>query len=191
MSVFEMVVLLAAICGLSMVLGGIILIARGALSLAAVPQADAITIEFKKLLRINTQAPGIAFFLVGLLFVSTALYVSKPPDVVPIEVSGEIDGVNQPVTVIVTTRWPVMTYSSGKIIGKVYPDVTSLVVEATAPGYLPFVAPISLSPAVGHRASIGTVHLTKAVDEIAIKPEHVAPLPFTEPPRQAPFGAPQ
>lgn len=193
MSVFEIAVLLAAICGLSMVIGGIFLIYRGAITLAATPHADAITIEFKKQFRINTQAPGIAFFLVGLIFVGIALYASKPPDVVPIDVSGEVEGVNQPVTVTIITRWPLATYSGGKIGGKVYPDMTSLTVEATAPGYLPFTAPIILKPADKRIASIGKVRLTKTVEEIIARQENLPALTFAAPPveRQGSFGAPQ
>jgi len=67
MTVFDIVVLIAAACGLAMVVGGIWLLARGAITLAATPKTDALTLEWKKQFRINTQVPGLAFFLVGLI----------------------------------------------------------------------------------------------------------------------------
>lgn len=190
MSVFEIAVLLAAICGLSMVIGGIFLIYRGAMTLAATPHADAITIEFKKQFRINTQAPGIAFFLVGLIFVGIALYASKPTGVIPIDISGEVTGVSQPVTVIISKKWPLETFSGGKISHQVYPDMKGSTFEATAPGYLPFTARIDLNQSI---ASIGTVRLTKSVDEIKARAENIPALTFAAPPveKQGSFGAPQ
>ena len=63
MTVFELVALVAAIAGLAMVIGGIWLVAKGILTMAATPQADALTVELKKQFRLRTQVPGLAFFL--------------------------------------------------------------------------------------------------------------------------------
>jgi hypothetical protein len=191
MSVFDLAVLLAALCGLVMVCGGIALLWRGAITLASTKARDAISIEFRKQFRIHTQIPGIAIFLVGLLFITQALYFSKPTEVAPIDLQGVIKEVAAPVTVIVSTKWPLPTFTDGQIRGRIYPDVSTLVVEATAPGYMPFSAPVR--PKSDHVASIGEVRLIKKVEEIPTRPENIQPLDFVPPPPTKPgsFGAPR
>ena len=78
MSIFDYAVILAALAGLIMVIGGIVLIYKGALVLASTDSGTALSIEWKQDFRLNTQAPGIAFFLLGLIFSSISIYASKP-----------------------------------------------------------------------------------------------------------------
>jgi hypothetical protein len=193
MSIFELAVLLASLCGVIMVCGGLFLLGRGAITLAATPKTDAISIEFRKQFRIHTQVPGIALFLVGLMFVTQALYFSKPGDIVPIDLQGEVSGVVGPVTVIISTKWPVHTFTGGQIEGRIYPDMTSLIVEATAPGYLPFSAPVKLKTSPRRVAALGSLRLQKVLDEIPPNPANIRGLDFTAPPpgQGGSFGVPR
>jgi hypothetical protein len=179
---FEIVVLLAALCGLVMVAGGIFLLYRGAITLAATPQTNAISIEFRRLFRINTQVPGIAFFLIGLLFVSIALQMSKPPEVSPIDLLGEVPGVSVPVTVVISAKWTLESHTTGTIKSRFYPDTSTLTFMATAPGYLPFSAPLDLNAMHGRVAKIGKVKMEKKVDEIAPNKANISAVSFDTPP---------
>ena len=126
MTAFEIVALTGALAGISMVLGGIWLVAQGALTLAATPKSDALTIEWKKQFRINTQVPGIAFFLVGLLFITLSLGFLKPPELVPIEFEGEIKGIEEAPTIVVRpANWELPASTGGHVNGRVYPDLWS------------------------------------------------------------------
>ena len=67
MSVFDLVLLTGPICGILMVLGGIILLYKGAISLNVASEEGAFTVEFKNELRITTQYPALGIFVIGLL----------------------------------------------------------------------------------------------------------------------------
>jgi hypothetical protein len=194
MSTFDTVVIAAALCGVVMVGGGIALLWKGAITLAATPEATALSIEFKKQFRMNTQVPGIAFFVVGLVFIVVALYASKPTGVVPIDLQGEVLGVKAPVSVGASTKWHLDSFSSGAIRGRIYPEVTTLVIEVSAPGYVPVTTPIEIKPGI-QQAVIGKFQLEKRIDEIPANPGRIAPVQFKPPPINTKgaqgFGAPQ
>jgi hypothetical protein len=195
MSPFEMAALIGAAAGLSMVVGGIVLVWRGAITLASTPKADALTIEWKKQFRINTQVPGLAFFVVGWMFIAFATYSLKPDEVRPIEFEGELKGVDEPVSIIVRpTNWELPSDTSGKINGKVIPDLSFVVLLINAPGYEPFAKSIKIG-SDGHRvAKLGTLELRRKVKQADLE-KKITPLPFNAPPATASnttgFGVPQ
>lgn len=193
MTIFDAVVLIAAVCGLTMVIGGILLLYRGAIKLAATPKASALSIEWRKQFRLNTQVPGIAFFLVGLIFVILALWVSKPPPVKPLDIMGRVRVDDAPVTVLVrSVPWPIVTSSNGDICDRFYPDVTLLIVEATAPGYRPHTRSLDTRRTQGEGSiDLGEIQLVKQTDKIETKPEKIADVPFDAPPlgSKPTFGA--
>lgn len=184
MSIFDVVVLMAALCGLIMVIGGILLVYRGAIKLAATPKTTALSIEWRKQFRLNTQAPGIAFFLVGLAFLVVALFVSKPPPVRPLDILGEILVDDAPVTVLVRSMpWTSITSSSGEISARFYPDVTLFIVEATAPGYRPLTRSLDVRQIRGGSSiNLGKIQLVKQVNKIDAKQEKITDIPFKAPP---------
>lgn len=196
MTVFEIVVLISAICGLFMIAGGIWLVGKGAITLGAIPQAEALTIEWKKQFRIHTQAPGIAFFLVGLFFLFFSLKYSRPPDVVPIEFRGQVTNVSSPITVLASpSKWPIPTTSNGVVDGKIYPDLSKLVIVATAPGYVPFTTIVSMQDKGKRLAEFGTLELKKApVEQVSAQSKNINNVNFTVPPMESntpSFGEPQ
>lgn len=185
MSPFEVVALIGALAGISMVLGGIWLVFKGALTLAAMPKTDAISIEWKKQFRINTQVPGIAFFLVGLLFIALSLQYLKPPEIVPIEFEGEIKGIDEPMSILVRpTNWELPASTGGHIAGRVYPDLSVMVLMVNAPGYEPFTKSIKVGAQGRRVAHVGTLELRRKVRESDLE-KHITPLGFTAPPVNA------
>lgn len=195
MSAFEVVALLGAIAGLAMVLGGIWLVAKGVITMAATPKADALTVEWKKQFRINTQVPGLAFFLVGLMFIAVSLQYLKPPEIVPIEFDGQIKGVEEPVSILVRpVNWELPGNTTGQISGKVYPDFSFLVLVINAPGYEPFTKSIKVGTDGSRVARLGTLELRRKIKESELE-KKITPLNFNVPapsPSSTPaFGAPQ
>lgn len=194
MTAFEIVALAGAFAGLSMVLGGIWLVGQGILTLAATPKSDALTIEWKKQFRINTQVPGLAFFLVGLMFISISLGFLKPPEIIPIEFEGEIKGTDQPVTIVVRPiNWELPASSSGRINGKVYPDLSLMILMINAPGYEPYTQPIKINGDRARVARLGVVEMRRKLLESELE-RKVTVLPFAAPPptaSTAAFGLPQ
>lgn len=181
MTAFEIVAVVGALAGLYMVWGGIQLIKSGVMTLAATPKAEALTLEWKKQFRLTTQIPGLAFFLIGLLFVTVSLGFLRPPDLIPIEFEGQIDGVDEPVTVLVRpANWELPGNTSGKINGKVYPDLSVLVLLINAPGYEPFTTSIKVQPDRQRVARLGTVELRRKFKESDLEKSVVA-IPFKPP----------
>lgn len=191
---FEIIALIGAVAGLSMVLGGIALVWKGAITMAATPKADALTIEWKKQFRINTQVPGLAFFVVGLAFILSALAFLKPDPIRPIEFEGELKGVDEPVSIVVRpTNWELPTDTSGKITGKVIPDLSFVVLLINAPGYEPFAKSIKIGNEGPRVAKLGTLELRRKVKQADLE-KRIAPLPFNAPANAsnaAGFGVPQ
>ncbi|MFL5493620.1 MAG: hypothetical protein ACJ8DC_04450 [Gemmatimonadales bacterium] len=191
MPILAIVVLLTATCGIIVVAGGIYLLAKGAITLAATSPADALTIEWQKKFRVNTQVPGIAFFVIGLCFVGAALYAASPPEL--IDLQGEVHGVDGPVTVIIRSE-PLhpAVFGDGAIRYRFYPDFSVLTLEASAPGYEPMPVPVELSH--GTLVNVGTIQLRKKIQEIAPKPESIQPISFQPPlvtDTTRSFGAPR
>lgn len=190
MTAFEIVALTGALAGISMVLGGIWLVAKGVITLAATPKRDAITIEWKKQFRINTQVPGIAFFLVGLLFIALSLGFLKPPPVVPIEFDGELKGIDEPPAIFVRpANWELPSSTGGRINGRVYPDLSVVVLMINAPGYEPYTQSIRISTGSRRIAHLGTLELRRKVRESDLE-KRIADLPF-DAPSAGGFGVPQ
>jgi hypothetical protein len=198
MNAFELVALIGAVCGIAMVLGGIWLIAKGALTFAATPKTEALTLEWKKQFRLTTQVPGMAFFLIGLLFVAVSLGFLKPPGLVPLEFEGEIKGVEEPVSVLVrpTTSWELPSTTAGTISGKIYPDLSVLVLVVNAPGYEPFSKSIKVSAEGRHVTPLGTLELHRKLKKSDLTAS-IADLPFNPAdtanaaPSSVTYGVPQ
>lgn len=90
--VFDVVVFTLSLTGLVMVVGGIILIARGAVALeAAKDGATALTLG--DFLKLSTTVPGLGLFLIGLAFeVSAAIYANAArKDVIKDEIAKAVD----------------------------------------------------------------------------------------------------
>jgi hypothetical protein len=138
MGTFDYAVLLAALAGLIMVVGGIVLIYKGAIVLASTDSSSALSIEWKQDFRLNTQAPGIAFFIVGLIFSSISIYASKPTKIEPIRIEGEVRQIPEPVTIRArSSTWTLEGSSNGIVQGRIDPHLEDITLEISAPGYRP------------------------------------------------------
>lgn len=135
-SIHDAAILFAATAGFCMVIGGMVLIYKGSLVLAGTDSSTALSIEWKKDFKLNTQAPGIAFFIIGLTFSSISIYASKQDVTDPIFVEGTFDDVKELVTVtVVPSNWAVVSGSNGVLNGKFTPDTERVHLKISAPGY--------------------------------------------------------
>lgn len=128
---------IAALCGLIMVVGGIILLYKGIITLNQASSGKALTVEFKKEFRIYTQYPALGLFIIGIVFISLALYSSKTPT---LTLSGRTTIDNNSIHKIIIrsdTEFQLSVDSQGNIQGSMFPNLDHFELVIEASGYEP------------------------------------------------------
>ncbi|RKF19863.1 hypothetical protein DBZ36_05235 [Alginatibacterium sediminis] len=194
MNTFDYAVLISAIAGLVMVVGGLVLIYKGALVLASTDSSQALNIEWKKDFRLSTQAPGIAFFIIGLAFSFISVFASKPSAIEPIKIEGLVEQISEQVTIRARSSiWTLQGGSNGVVKGRIHPHVEDIILEISAPGYKPEQITFRLSELKNRTVKFDTVNLEHKVEAIAEQEENIIDVPDElEPITSKPnFGAAQ
>ena len=155
MATDDIVVILGAVCGVFMVVGGMLLFYKGIVTLQQVSdKPDAVTVEFKNVLKIQSRYPAYGFFVFGLAFISLAAMYSRPDQYPPITVSGQIeDAVDPNATMISVTVPLVEDYldTNGKFKRKFRADFSMVRVRIQAPGNDPATQTFRLDTAASGR----------------------------------------
>jgi len=180
MAPFTIIVILGGISGLFMVLGGMVLLYRGAISLSEVSKNPALETELPKI-KIKTYSPALGLFIIGLIFIIFAAWESKPPEIAPIRITGKIS-VPRPTTVTIfisSDQWPIEPSSDGSIENVVYPNLEILKVTFVAPGFDPIVVK---KPKQTGTLPLGEIAFGQPKADLPqVKPENIAnpggPLP--------------
>ncbi|MBI3014434.1 MAG: hypothetical protein HYY65_05100 [Candidatus Tectomicrobia bacterium] len=139
MPAFDLIIVFGGISGLLMVVGGMILLYKGTITLKESNPEEAIKVEFKKMINVTTRYPALGIFVIGLTFITIALYFSKPSAVQPLKVSGKLL-TDDPTaaTISVSNKLKDTTPSTGGVIEEViYPNVDKIIFEIVMPGYNP------------------------------------------------------
>lgn len=157
MTTFEIVITAGAICGVLMVLGGMLLLAIGAIKLDAAPpistnqgnQAppDAMILEWRKTVKITAHYPALALFLIGVLFIVASAWFSKPGPVQEWTILGKIDSPDPSAVTIEVTgeKWVTLNPNSdGSIDTVIYPNLSRINAVVLAPGCKPEKQRVSL-----------------------------------------------
>lgn len=139
---FDWIVMIGGVCGLFMVMGGLILFYKGILTLDRVPdKEDAVTLEFKHLLKITSRYPAYGVFIFGLAFIISAAWLAKAPRFPPVKIIGDIENFENltdpngtTMTVSVQLSKQEAISSVGKISQEINPLFDQLNVEVIAPG---------------------------------------------------------
>lgn len=167
--IFNIVIFMCALGGLVMVCGGIVLLYKGAISLTN-RSADAMTVEFRKELKISTRYPALGLFVVGLLFFIFSLTIGKP-NITKVTIKADTQRINEKVTMRLSPtnadNWISNIEYNGEVVETFYPNLDYFEIVITAPGYKPFckVESISkLSNRIGDRPyDLGAIILERRV----------------------------
>ncbi|HEU0209183.1 MAG TPA: hypothetical protein VIE89_20920 [Candidatus Binatia bacterium] len=89
--VFAIIALVAALCGVIMVIGCIILLREGVIKLSEIADKGKSVFEIKNFIKFTTSYPALGMFLIGVVFVALALYFTKPAIDMPIRITGHLD----------------------------------------------------------------------------------------------------
>lgn len=142
MSPFDLIIILSGVCGVAMIFGSLVLLYKGTLTLA-IASDGAADLEIKKLIHFKTRYPALFLFFIGLCFLLSAAYLSRPEVSRPIGLKGLIKSsdlaVLSDVTVTVTPDdWHsvhLSTFHDGSIEKEIDPSLKRVVVELWAPGF--------------------------------------------------------
>lgn len=186
MNTYALTNLGSTLCGIVMVIGGILLLYKGAIKLEVASKDPALTVElFERQFKLTTQAPALGLFIIGLLFVSLANYyalqtVPIPVEVTPIEVIGNAAGVEKDaqVTVEMSVQWGPYESTSPQIHHVLRPHLDTLQATVTAAGYEEVSRSKPVTKArkgdkIVAEVDLGEVRLKKVVDFMEANPENI------------------
>jgi hypothetical protein len=189
MSTHDFISLVAALCGFIMVMGGVVLLYRGTITLSERPAEDAVSLEFRKMFKLKTQYPALGIFVIGLAFVATPLFLTRAD--APVRIRANLVQANQApspdeVSIRVAAEWSGAPPDTDGRIDQRVPLPNQFWVLVSAPGYTPYrrqLAPSMLTRTV----SLGAIVLTRAAGIKAaarpteiVQPQH--PLPAMDSP---------
>ena len=135
--------LTAALCGLLLIVGGQLLLMRGAISLTRQPSggggSPALAVQLQGI-KLSTDYPAIAIFAVGLLFLGLAIWTDQN-QTVSIRVSAQLEGATPQEAAIYAAvpLIPVTPRPDGSIeyTLDVRPDAETISVMVVTPGHEP------------------------------------------------------
>lgn len=165
MATFDFLLLTGSLCGIMMVLGGILLLYKGAISLNNASNEEAFTVEFKKELRISTQYPALGIFVIGLLFVAFSAWQGKP-QVQKVVLKANVPGVLEPVAIkLEAGSWISKFTYQGNIQETFYPNMDSFHVILSAPGYEEHKKTVQVTSLSNGFIDLGDVQMRQEVSE--------------------------
>jgi len=176
MTTYDYAIFGAIICGIIMVIGGILLLYKGAIKLEVASSDAALTLEmFERQFKLTTHAPALGLFIIGLLFAGLAIYFAQATTAMPIKLTGATKNIEEPVNVLVRSEWGVPS-PQGQVDHVIRPHIDVLWVVITAPGYKPCSMPFSKEHMKGE-LNFGTVTLEKKTERIRPNMKNIAELP--------------
>lgn len=142
MGIFDLMLIMAGMCGPIMILGGIGLLYKGAISLSERSQAEALTIEFRRMFKITTHYPALGLFVIGLTFSVVSLSYSGGDIVRPLQIEAELSSSGiSPITVVGTPyhNWEsTCRVTAGKFSFEMRPVIGPVELQFVADGRKPY-----------------------------------------------------
>lgn len=177
METFDIVLIASSLGGIIMVLGGILLLYKGAISLSNVSGEEGFTFEFKRELRISTQYPALGIFIIGLLFVALPVLTGKP-EFCKLTVKGKAVNVSEPISLTLkASSWKSSMQHTGEVLETFYPNVDTIQIVVSAPGYKSQIKTVQISSLKDGMANLGDIKLSHLISKEEVTGEKITPLP--------------
>jgi hypothetical protein len=193
MTTFEIVIICGAVCGVLMVVGGMVLLAIGVIKLEATAPAlagaqgaqappDALILEFKKTIKVTAHYPALALFLIGVLFIFASAWLSKPREVQDWTIRGKIDSPDpSAVTIeVAADKWVTLNPNSdGTVDAVIYPNLSRFNAVIVAPGCKPEKQhlPLHVKDLKNRILELTAASVQKVADMPPVKKENIEALP--------------
>ena len=163
MDTYDLLLLAGSLCGIIMVLGGILLLYKGAISLNQVSGEEAFTLEFKRELRLSTRYPALGIFIIGLSFVVFSVLMGKP-ELHKLTVKATTEDLSEPVNITLKANsWKSSLRHTGEVLESFYPDVDTIQIVVSAPGYEPHIKTVQISSLKEGTADLGKISLDQKI----------------------------
>lgn len=176
MATLDITIIGGTICGIIMVVGGILLLYKGAIRLEVASKDPSLTLElFAKQFKLTTHAPALGLFVIGLLFVGLSIYFAERMTAAPIELVGDTEVAEGPVRVLVRSEWELPTVE-GKLRHVLRPNLDVLWILISAPGHRSYTKSFTMKE-VGGNVDLGAIKLRKEIDRIQPKAKNIPALP--------------
>jgi hypothetical protein len=182
-STFDILCIVGGTCSLLMVLGALILLYKGTITLSEKNAEEAIRLEFKKLINITTRYPALGLFVIGWAFLGLVLYLSKTSSQRPLEIQGKllIDDAQSATVIGSAIMLQTVPASDGGIDALLYPSrVDAIRIDIITPGYAQGKISRVIIPQNIHDqvVNFGTLDPGKKTTEMpAVKQENIIPAP--------------
>src|SRR5438552_10524559 len=135
-STFDTVIVVTVICGLLMVVVGMVLLYKGAITLKDSSPDEAIKVEFKRMVNITTRYPALGLFIIGLVFTVVDLYFAQSQAIPPFTIDGKLQ-TEHPADATVLISYQVYKGnpdSDGTINQVVHPVLDNVLYQIVVPG---------------------------------------------------------
>lgn len=176
MTTYDFAILGGTVCGIVMVVGGILLLYKGSIKLEVASKDPALTVEvFEKQFKLTTHAPALGLFVIGLLFVGLAIYVARETAATPIELKGKTGIIDEPVSVFVRSEWGVPAVQ-GSVHHVLRPQLDVLWIYISAPGYEPYSQSFPRDQ-IKKFVDFGEIKLRRKTERIEPKKGNIVELP--------------
>lgn len=172
---FNVILFIGAICGLAMVIGSMLLLWKGNITLHEASSRDAgLSIELVKEIKVTTRNPALGLFLIGLVFFVSSALIAQEGAIEKFELSGAIESLDELVGVevhLIAGPWKRDVLDSRGIVSEIYhPNVKKLRVKVVAPGYEFSGIGREIEVKSG-KASLGKINIgRRSVEEIDTQP---------------------
>jgi hypothetical protein len=134
----DVLAVIGALCSLLMVSGSLYLFNRGILTLRESNAEEAIKVEFRKVLSIQSRNPAIALFIVGVLFLAVSFWFYEANPVRPIIVRGTVQGDDlKGASVNFSNQFGSFPIGGSEIKQVITPDMRLITVELDVPRHAP------------------------------------------------------
>ena len=177
MTTYEYILLGCVICGIIMVVGGIILLYKGAIKLESASSDPALVLEVQKKLKLTTHIPALGLFIIGLLFVFISIFWGKSTAVKEIQITGSINVDDDAILVVKGDEWQ-FRCPSKEVNLVARPHLDTIYISVTAPGYQSrILTPYKITD-IKDEINLGSITLVKEkVEKPEVKSTNIAPLP--------------
>ena len=185
MSTQDLLALIGALCALLMVIGSLLLLYRGTITLEQANPQDAIKLEFQKVLNLQTRYPALGLFIVGIAFLAVSYWYEQNNGVKDAELQGmlQTDNPGDAIAEFVSSLGEAHVDSGNYFRKKVPSNLEEVEVTVRETGYEPYSTAVHPNQTKKGTVSF-KVNLTKKLDKPQTDPSQVLALPAGLPPLQ-------